>query len=43
MGQWYETVSMLIPVVLGPVKMLSAEALHETRTFLHLSSYLFRS
>ena len=28
---------------LGLVKMLSAEALHETWTFGHLSSYLFRS
>ena len=28
---------------LGPVNMLSAEALHERWPFGHLSSYLFRS
>ena len=28
---------------LGRVNMLSAEAFHETRTFGHLSSYLFPS
>ena len=44
MEEWYETGFLAdLSSVWDPFKMLTPEELHETWTFGHLSSYLFRS